>query len=121
MFLVTTNKSKRLLHFSFIQHVSADELKRGLVDVKALLADMPTGIHVLADLGRLESMDLACGEIFGKSMELCDQHGVKLVVRMIPDPAKDIGLNILSAFHYKHRPRTVVCETMEEAAKVLGL
>jgi hypothetical protein len=121
MFLVTTNKPKRLLHLSFIQHVGVEEIQRGRKDVVALLADLPAGFHVLADLGRLESMDMACAKEFGKVMELCDQHGVDLVVRMIPDPTKDIGLNILSIFHYPHKPRTVTCKTMAEAAKLLSL
>jgi hypothetical protein len=87
----------------------------------ALLADLPAEIRVLADLSRLESMDVACMEELGKSMQLCDQRGVELIVRLIPDPAKDIGLNILAAFHYRNQPRVVTCETMEEAAKLLSL
>jgi hypothetical protein len=46
---------------------------------------------------------------------------VELVVRVIPDPTKDIGLNILSVFHYRHRVRVVTCQTMEEAARLLAL
>lgn len=121
MFLATINKPKRLLHLSFIQHVGVEELQRGNQELVALLADLPAGIRVLADLGRLESMDMACAGEFGKAMELWDQHGVELVVRVVPDPTKDIGLNILSAFHYRHPPRIVTCKTMAEAAKVLSL
>jgi hypothetical protein len=54
-------------------------------------------------------------------MDLCDQHGVGLVIRVIPDPAKDIGLNILSIFHYPHHPRTVTCKAMNEAARLLSI
>jgi hypothetical protein len=42
------------------------------------------------------------------------------VVRVIPDPQKDIGLNILSLFHYRKRVRIVTCETLDEARKVLA-
>jgi hypothetical protein len=54
-------------------------------------------------------------------MELMDQHGVEIVVRVIPDSAKDIGLNIISIFHYPNRPRIVTCQTLTEAAQVLAL
>ena len=121
MFLAAVNKPKQLLHLSYIGCVQADELRRGQEDVAALLADLPAGFRLLADLGRLESMDAACAAEIGKAMELYDQKGVGLVVRVIPDPAKDIGLNILSLFHYHQRPRTVTCETMTEAARVLSL
>ena len=56
-----------------------------------------------------------------QGLELCDAKGVSLVVRVIPDPAKDIGMNILSLFHYRHRPRSVTCASMEEAARLLAL
>jgi hypothetical protein len=121
MFLATTNKARRLLHLSYIQHVTVAELERGYQDVTALLSEFPDGFKMLADLGRLESMDVACADIIGKTMELMDRHGVELVVRVIPDSAKDIGLNIISIFHYPNKPRIVTCETMVEAARMLEL
>lgn len=121
MYLATSNKSKRLLYVSFIQHVKPEELQRGLEDLAALLADLPSDFRMLVDLGRLESIDAACMKEIGQSMEMCDRKGVGLIVRVIPDPAKDIGLNILSIFHYRHRPRTATCETMSEAMKLLSL
>jgi hypothetical protein len=42
-----------------------------------------------------------------------------MVVRVIPDPHKDIGLNILSLFHYRRGVRIVTCETLEEAMRAL--
>jgi hypothetical protein len=42
-------------------------------------------------------------------------------VRVIPDPTKDIGFNILARFHYRRNPRITNCETMMEAAKLLSL
>jgi hypothetical protein len=62
-----------------------------------------------------------CVEQLGKTMELLDRHGVELVARVIPDPTKDIGLSILTVFHYRRPPRTVICQTMEEAARALQL
>ena len=121
MFLATSNKTKRLLHLSYIQHIKPEELKRGLEDMKALLADLPSGFHLLADFGRLESMDHACTTELGRIMELLDRSGVGMVVRVISDSNKDIGLNILSLFHYNHHPQTVTCKNMAEAAKKLSL
>jgi PAS domain-containing protein len=121
MFLATTNKPKRLLYLSYIQRVRVEDLTRGREELAALLADLPAGFRLLTDLGRLESMDAACTKEIGKMMELCDQKGVELVVRVIPDPRKDVGMNILSLFHYRRRVRVVTCKTMEEAAKLLSL
>lgn len=121
MFLATTNKTRRLLHLSYIHNVTVAELERGYQEVVALLADFPDGFQMLADFGRLESMDIACAEIIGRTMEMLEQHGVEMVVRVIPDSSKDIGLNIISIFHYQNQPRIVTCQTMLEAARVLEL
>ena len=121
MFLATVNPSKQLLYLSFIQHVGAKELERGHADIVKLLAELPSGFRLLTDLSRLESMDLACAVEIGREMELFEQKGVGLVVRVIPDSAKDIGMNMLSIFHYHRHPRTVTCKSLTEAAERLSL
>jgi hypothetical protein len=121
MFLATSNQTKELLYLSYIEHVTAADLRRGYEDVAALLADLPAGFKMLVDLGRLESMDPACVDELGKIMEMLDQHGMKQVARVIPDPARDIGFKILEVFHYPHRPRTINCKTLMEAVKLLAL
>jgi ABC-type lipopolysaccharide export system ATPase subunit len=117
MFLATSNKAKRLLHLSYIQHIKSEELKRGLEDMKTLLVDLPPGFLLLADFGRLESMDPDCATEIGRIMELLDQSGVGMVVRVISDSNKDIGLNIMTLFHYHHHLQVVTCKNMVEAAK----
>jgi hypothetical protein len=121
MFLATVNKSKQLLHFRFIGQVLAEELTRGKADAVALLEELSPGFRLLSDMDRLDSISADCAPIIGELMELCEQKGIGLVVRVIPEQRKDIGLNILSLFHYRQRPRIVTCKTMVEAAKALSL
>jgi len=119
--LATINPAKRLLHVSFHGQVSVQELENGRADLASLLTELGSGFRLVTDLGRVESFDLNCAAEIGKVMELCDANGVSLVVRVVPDPSKDIGLNILSLFHYHRFPRTITCRDMVEAAKHLGL
>jgi len=121
MVLVTTNRAKQLLCLSYLERVQAGDLERSREDLEVLLAELRPGFRLLADLSRLESMDLDCAAGLGQFMELMDQGGVSLVVRVIPDPRKDIGMNILTILHYRHRPRLVTCATWAEAAKELSL
>jgi len=121
MFLATINKRKQLLYLSFIGRVSVEELERAHIDIAGLLDELTNGFRLLADFSPLDSMDINGTREIGKTMELCEQKGVGLVVRIIPNPGKDIGLNILSAFHYRHRPRIVTCVSLLEAGEVLGL
>jgi hypothetical protein len=121
MFLATANKAKQLLHVSYIGQVLPEELERGLEDLKVLLAELSPGFRVLVDFERLEFMGIDCVPPVGRGMELIGQGGVGLVVRVVPDPSKDIGLSILTVFHYTPRPRIAYCKSLLEAAQILSL
>lgn len=121
MVLVTANKAKQLLYVSYIERVSRGELERGRQEIAGLIAELQPGFRLLTDLSRLEAMAVDCAPELGKLMELIDQSGVSLVVRVIPDPKKDIGLNILTLFHYRNRPQFISCEKLSEAAQHLSL
>jgi hypothetical protein len=121
MFLATENKAQRLLYLSYIGKVSVADLERGYDDIKSILADFPLGFRLLADFSLLESVDLACVDVIGRMMELMDGHGLELIVRVVPDSSKDFGFKIIAIFHYSRNPRMIGCETMQEAARALGL
>ena len=121
MFLATSNTAKQVLLLSYIGHVLPEELKRGRENGDKLLAGLLPGFRLLADFGRLESMDIACTAEVGRMMELIDQRGISLLVRVIPDASKDIGMDILALFHYRQHPVTVTCKSMVEAARKLAL
>jgi hypothetical protein len=121
MILALTNKAMRLLYVGYLQRVQSKDLQRGFEEIRVLLADLAPGFNLLVDLERLESIEPTSAAPIGEVMDLLAQHGVGTVVRVIPDPAKDIGLNILSLFHYPHHPRVVTCKTMDEAAKLLSI
>jgi len=121
MLLATINKPRQLLYLSYMGRVSVEELQEGYNELIKLFEDLTTGFRLLADLSRLDVFGPNCAKEIGRAMELCDQKGVALVVRIIPDPGKDIGMNILSVFHYRNRPRIVTCKTLVEAGEILGL
>lgn len=121
MLLVTSNKSKQLLRISYIGPVRPEEFKNNREDLTTQLGELSPGFRLLADFGQLESMGLDCAPELGRMMEAIGRAGVGLVVRVIPEPRRDIGMNILTVFHYPRRLRTVTCKSMVEAARALGL
>lgn len=109
------------MFISFIQQVHPEELQRAQEDVKALLADLPPGYRLLVDYSPMESMDLACAPEIGRTMDLIDQSGVSMIVRVQPDASKDIGMNILTRFHYRSQPNVITCCSLAEAFEKLEL
>ncbi len=121
MFLAETNRLRQLLHLSFVGPVSSADLSRSLEEVEALLTDLAPGFILLTDLSRLETMDVACEAQIGRIMDLCQQRGVGQSIRVVPEPSKDIGFNILSIFHYEPGTRAIVCSSLSEAARHLNV
>jgi len=121
MVLIELNKPKKLLHFSYVGHVTREDLVSRRAELDEMLDELGGSFRLLSDLTRLDFMDRDCTLEIGRVMELCEAKGVETVVRVIPDPKKDIGLNILTQFHYSHKVRTIVSETFAGALKILGL
>lgn len=114
------DKSANLLKISYRETVDAEETRRWLPKLQSMIDEMQPGFRLLSDLSRLDLMDLACVPYIEKVMDLCNARNISMVVRIIPDPHKDIGLNIMSLFHYRRGVRIVTCETLEEAEATLG-
>jgi anti-anti-sigma regulatory factor len=120
MFEAEVDETKNLLKIHFSQHVDAAEAQSYANKIQLLLAEVKPGFTLLTDLTGLEAMDLACQPHIDQAMDRYSEAGLGMVVRVIPDPSKDIGLSIMSFFHYHRRVRTATCESLEEALKILA-
>jgi hypothetical protein len=119
MYSVEIDRSKRLLVISALQRVRAEEAKLVAQRVRELLHDAAPGFRVLADFRWLESMDPAAAPHVARIMDALAEKGVSSVTRVMPDPHKDIGLNILSQFHYGPEIQIATFETLADALQNL--
>lgn len=114
------HEPRNLLVIRYHGLVVAHETEKGLEQVRNGLAKLQSGFRLLADLSELESMDVGCAPFIEKAMDMCNEKGASMVVRVIPDPRRDIGLKIMSAFHYRGDVQIFTCETLAQAAELLG-
>src|SRR5881409_1500759 len=119
MYSVEIDQSKRLLVISALRQVTADQAKLVAQQVRDLLRDVAPGIRLLADFRWLESMDPAAAHHVAEIMDLLANKHVASVTRVMPDPHKDIGLNILSQFHYGPEIPIATFETLADALQAL--
>ena len=110
---------RNLVRMRYCGAVTASHMPAIVAEAERILVKMKNGFAVLADLTGLESMELECAPHISRIMDLCRIQGVGLVVRVIPDASKDIGLNILSLIHYRGKVRIVTCGTLAEAERAL--
>jgi anti-anti-sigma regulatory factor len=113
------DEPKRLLVIRYSGAVGPDETEKGLDQIKSGLAKLKSDFQLLVDLTELESMNVACAPHIEKAMDLCNEKGASLVVRVIPDPHRDIGLQIMSYFHYSGDVQIITCQSLAEAEEIL--
>jgi anti-anti-sigma regulatory factor len=119
MYSVEIDRSKRLLVISALQQVTAEQAKLAAKQVRELVRDVAPGFRVLADFRWLESMDSAAAPHVAQIMDALAEKGVSSITRVMPDPHKDIGLNILSQFHYGPEIQIATFETLADALQSL--
>jgi hypothetical protein len=121
MYAVELDQSKRLLVITAARRVTVEEVKAIAGRARKLLQDVAPGFHVLADFRLLESMDSAAARHIAEIMDALAEKQVASVTRVMPDPHKDIGLNILSQFHYGANVKIATFGTLADAIPSIAL
>jgi hypothetical protein len=120
MFDAKANPSKNLLTFSFSGNVTRIETACWVSELPGLLAQLTSGFKLLSDFTAVESFEVSCAPDVEKAMDLLNEAGIVKVVRVIAHPRQDIGLSIMSLFHYRRCISIVTCQTMEEGISALA-
>ncbi|MDB6153403.1 MAG: hypothetical protein JWL90_1856 [Chthoniobacteraceae bacterium] len=120
MYRTEADSSGRVVTMSFSEHVGSDEMSCCFNQLRALLDHMQPGFLLLTDLSGLDSMDVECAACIGEIMDLCNAKGIKRVVRIVPDPRKDIGFNLVARFHQAPNVEVSIYESLAEAIRCLS-
>ena len=119
MYSVESDRSKQLLVISAAARVTKKEVESVALRVREMMKEVTPGFRVLTDFRWLERMDPAAAVPLAEIMDALAEKDVAAVVRVVPDPHKDIGLNILSQFHYGPQIKLVTFESLAEALSAL--
>jgi hypothetical protein len=119
-FDVIIDSARNVVEFRFLGHVTVAEMKKGLGDLQRAVDRLQPGFTILNDLSGLDAMDLECAVVLTQTMDLCRDHKVGTVMRVVPDPSKDIGFNILSIIHYRRGVKIATFNTRAEAEASLN-
>jgi len=120
MLAIDLDPRQNLVAIRYSGYVTPDQTALSVAEVRATLAKVEPGFRVLAGLTNLKTMEVACAPHIAKIMELCYQKGVATVVRVMPNPGRDVGLQILSYFHYGDEIRFLTCSSIAEAMAKLS-
>ncbi|MFH1767652.1 MAG: GGDEF domain-containing protein [Candidatus Omnitrophota bacterium] len=115
MFSIKIDKQHNLLTLTFRGNFDAEQGQLLCKRLKQELPKLKKGFSILTDLSELDNMELESAEFIRETMIICNTHGVSRISRVIPAPEKDIGLNIMSAFHYSKKVKIQTHKTLEKA------
>lgn len=115
---IEINPAGTVVTARYCGHITAADLQADLVDA-ALASKVRSGFTLLVDLSALDSMDQSCATVLGQIMDRINNYGVATIIRIIPDPTKDPGFNILSLFHYQPDTTIITCNSLAEASSLL--
>jgi hypothetical protein len=119
MYSVEADRSKRLLVISAAGEVTKKEVETVAGRVREMMKEVTPGFRVLTDFRWLDRMEPAAAAHLAEIMDVLAAKDVAAVVRVVPDPHKDIGLNILSQFHYGPQIKLATFESLAEALSAL--
>ena len=120
MYSIEASDDERLIKLNWSGQVDSDEMRRCAEEIGVKTGKMGPGFRVLVDMTDLEWMDYAGAPYIGSIMDLCVAKQVEHVVRVIPNPHKDIGLNIMSYLRYGSKVRVTICENLADALRELA-
>jgi hypothetical protein len=119
MYSVEADRPKRLLVISAAGDVTKKEVENVALRVRDMMKEVTPGFRVLTDFRWLDRMEPAAAAHLAEIMDTLAEKDVAAVVRVVPDPDKDIGLNILSQFHYGLQIKLATFESLAEALSAL--
>ena len=119
MISYSIDESGRVFTLSYGGNVTPSEVDALRDSARQDIERLRPGFVLLSDLTDLRSMDPACAEGLGAVMEVLSERGLSLALRVIPDPSKDIGFNLISLFHYRKSVRALTLSSLAEALVVL--
>jgi hypothetical protein len=119
IFEAKIDAARNLVRTRYSGDITAAAMQEVVSRVETFLPDLKPGFSLFADFRDVASIGLDCVPSIAKIMDLCREHGIGLIVRRLPEPARDIGINILAVVHYRGQVRTVTVDTVEEAERAL--
>lgn len=112
-------EAENLLLLRYYGKVTAADAERCGREIEVCLTTLRPGFRLLSDFSKLESMEIGCAPYIERVMDLCNARGIQAVIRVFGSPRQDIGLGIMSHFHYQPNVKIMTFKTLAEAEEAL--
>ncbi len=115
MIKVNYDQEHNTVIIEFVGKIDAAHGEEYLPNLHKVIPKHGKGFKLLVDLSLVQKMDPKFQVSIKKAMDLLNAHGVTKIIRVIPHPAHDLGLNIMSHFHYSKEVKVLTLPSRKEA------
>jgi len=115
MVKVSYDREHNTIIIEFEGDIDASQAENVFPDLEKILPKHGKGFKLLADFSSVQTMELKVKAAIEKAMGIFKAQGVTEIIRVIPDPALDISLNIMSRSHYSRDVKVLTLRSREEA------
>lgn len=115
MIKLTHDKEINAFVISYQGSIDANHAEQLYSELLVLLPQGEKGFRVLVDFSEATSVSPEIKDSLKKIMDILNAQGVEEIIRIIPDPACDVGLSIMSIFHYSKNVKLITVSCREEA------
>lgn len=119
MYLLEIDRAKNRIHITLSDRFDEPQAIAMLDELRLRFGELEQDFHVLCDLTTLEEFHHAARRHFRDVMDLCNEGGVRKIIRIIPNPLDNFGLSIMAHFHYDDKIPVITCKDLTEALKYL--
>ena len=99
----------------FAGKIDAAQAERLYLDIQEIVPRHGKGFKLLTDLTGVQEVSPEIRGAIKRLMDFLNGQGVTEILRVIPDPDQDIGLNIMSLFHCSKDVKFLTLQSREEA------
>lgn len=119
MYLLEIDHKNNRVHLTLSERFDEAQAHSLLRELRQRFEELGEDFHVLCDMTSLTEFEHSARPHFRAMMDVCNEGGVKKIIRILPNPLHDFGLTVMSHFHYGNGVQIVTCKTFDEALKHL--
>src|SRR3989442_10783694 len=115
MIKVSYNQEHNTVIIEFEGNIDGAQAEQFFFDIENVLPTHGKGFKLLTDFSSVDTMELEVQRAIKKAMEFFNEQGVTEILRVIPDPAMDIGFKVMSISRYSKEVKVHTLRSRQEA------
>ncbi|VGO19918.1 hypothetical protein [Pontiella sulfatireligans] len=119
MYLLEIDRTLNRIHITLSDRFDEPQAIALLDEIRLRMGELERDFLLLCDLTTLEEFSPSARSHFRAVMDLCNEAGVRKIIRIIPHPLDNFGLTIMSYIHYDSGIPVVTCKALKEVSKHL--